>query len=163
MILRRGPCVLALAALVLVGCSSGGDADDDAQARSTTTTTEVPLFSGDPDSAFCRLAREDRPVLDPFEPGLEPREVELRVRQLRNRFDEFAAAAPSELRTELRSLVDALEELDVLLEEHDYDFGALADSGADTSMFDRSEFGGVAVRIAAYRQQVCLAGGGSGS
>jgi hypothetical protein len=160
-ILRRGPCVLALAALVVVGCSSDGGADADDEAQSTTTSAEVPVFTGDADSAFCRLAREDRPVLDPFEPGLEPREVELRVRQLRNRFDEFAAAAPRELRTELRSLVDALEELDALLEDHDYDFGALADSGADTSMFDRSEFGGLAVQIAAYRQQVCLAGGGS--
>lgn len=156
MILRRGPCVLALAALAVLGCSSDDDAaDDEARARSTTTTTELPVFRGDPDSAFCRLARQDRPVLDPFEPGLEPREVELRVRQLRNRFDEFAAAAPSELRTELRSLVEALEELDALLDEHGYDFAAVADSGADTSMFDRSEFGDVAVEIAAYRQQVC--------
>lgn len=157
MTLRRSRCLLAVAALVIAACSDGDPAADEAQARSTTTTT-LPEFSGDPDSPFCRLAREDRPVLDPFEPGLEPREVELRVRQLRNRFDEFAAVAPTELGPELRSLVDALEELDALLEEHGYDFGAVADAGADTSMFDRSEFGGVAVEIAAYRQQVCLAG-----
>lgn len=156
---RRVGAVLVLA-LVLGSCS-----DDDASSTATTTTTAgetttsipVPEFTGDPDSPFCTLidAAEDRSVLDPFETDLEPREVDLRLRALRLRFAEFAEAAPPELEDELDDLVAALDDLDAALDDVGYDFAALGESGTDLGAFDAPQFAETAVRIDAYRSQVC--------
>ena len=151
---------LAAILLVLAACSGDDQTSSPSTMSSSTTegtTTTVPEFTGDPDSPFCTLvaAAEDNAVLDPFEPGLEPREVELRFRAMQLRFAEFAEAAPPELAGELADIVAALEDLDSVLAVADYDFTALAESGSDLSVFDDPRFAETAARIDAYRDQVC--------
>ena len=153
----------AVLLLAVVGACSGDDQapPDAAPAEETSSTTAssttVPDFDGDPDSEFCRLVRSagDRPVLDPFAAGLEPREVELRFRNLRSRFREFADAAPPELAPTLGDLLEALDQLGTILEDNDHDFARIAESGVDTSVFDDPAFTDVAARISAYDSQVC--------
>jgi hypothetical protein len=151
-----------VAVLLVPACSGsdGGPSDEERADRpgtptSATPSTSLPSFTGDPDSDFCRLIRTagERPVQDPFEPELPPREVELRFRALQGRFGEYAEVAPPELREVLDDLVDALNDLGRLLDEHDHDFGELA--GADLTLFDDPEFVDAGSRIAAYQSQVC--------
>lgn len=156
-----------IALIVALGACSGDDdvadpsssTDTTAVATSaeTTVSTTVPTFTGDPDSPFCDLIDEGetRPVLSPFEPGIEPGEVELRMRNLRNRFDEFADAAPPDLEADLDALVVALADTDAALATHDYDFAAMAEAGVTVSTFDDPVFEIVAFRLAEYRTQVC--------
>ena len=138
--------------LVLVAACGGGD-DDGAG----TTTTEVARFEGDADSAVCRATRDaaERPVLDPFEPGLDPREVELRFRALAQRFGTFADLAPEPLADDLALLDERFDRLAAVLQDADYDFEALVGSGEDLSLFDAPELVDVADRLAAYQEQVC--------
>lgn len=155
--------VLAAAALALAGCGED-DADDAAPDETTPTapaTSEPPDYDGDPDSAFCQRSREaaERPVLDPFEAGLEPQEVELRFRALAQRFDGFAELAPPELEDDLALLDQRFDELARLLDDAGYDFARVAESGADISVFDDPELGAVADRLSAYQAQVCTPGG----
>lgn len=158
--------MIALAVL-LGACSGDDDADYTASASTTSSTTQpatastvsttVPTFTGDPDSPFCRLIVEgaERPVLDPFEPGLDPSEVELRLRNLRNRFEEFAEVAPPGLEADLDALVVALADTDASLAVHDYDFAAMAEAGVTVSTFDDPVFEIVGFRLGQYRIQVC--------
>ena len=158
---RRGRSVLAAAALLVTACNGGdgGPSEKERADPAETSTSEgsLPTFTGDPDSDFCRLIRTagERPVLDPFESELPPREVELRFRALQSRFGEYAEVAPPELREVLDDLVDALADLGRILDEHDHDFGELAASGADVTVFDAPEFVDAGTRIAAYQSQVC--------
>lgn len=155
--------ILLAAALLVAACDGGeGGPPDRDRAETTSSTTSrpassVPRFTGDPDSDFCRLIRTagERPVLDPFDPELPPREVELRYRALENRFGEYAAVAPPELEGVLDDLVDALAALGEILDDHQYDFAALAASGEDITVFDAPEFVDAGTRIAAYQSQVC--------
>lgn len=161
----RAAAVL-LAATVLSGCT--GD-DGDAAPTSTTvasttiestTSTAPPRFTGDPDSPFCITVRaaDDRPLLDPFEAGLEADEVELRLRALALRFAQLAEQAPDELRADLDDLSSALTELESTLAEFSHDLGAAAEAGVDLSVVDDPRFGDVAARLTAYATQVCEAG-----
>ncbi len=157
-----------LAAVLLVGACRSDDGG--AEATSTTASSAVssttssptaetgssePTFTGDPGSAFCRSLDELGPVADPFQPGLEPREVQLRLRALRLRTEDALAVAPPELSDDIASLVAALRDLDESLEEHDYDFSAAAEAGVDLSFANDAAFADAAVRIGAYREQVC--------
>jgi len=130
---------------------------DDDTADPTPTTTEVARFEGDPDSPFCRRSREaaDQPVLDPFEPGLDPREVELRFRALAQRFTGFAELAPDVLADDLALLDERFDQLAGVLETADYDFEQLVGSGEDLAVFDAPELADVAERLAAYQDRVC--------
>lgn len=159
--IRRALAATAVLALSITACS-GDDGGEDAgpAAASTTeapTSTAPPEFEGDPDSEFCQRSREaaEKPVLDPFEAGLDARDVELRFRALAQRFEGFAEIAPEPLTEDLTLLDDAFQDLAVLLEDADYDFAQLADQGADISVFDDPALGAVAARLAAYQDQVC--------
>ena len=160
---RCARSIILLAATLFLAACDGGDGaapDQDAPEPTSTTTSppsSLPRFTGDPDSDFCRLIRTagERPVLDPFDPELPPREVELRFRALENRFGEYAAVAPPELEDVLDDLVDALAALGEILDDHEYDFAALAASGEDITVFDAPEFVDAGTRIAAYESQVC--------
>jgi len=146
------PLLLVVAGLgLLVACG-----DDDAPGQAATTTG-VARFEGDPDSAFCRRTREaaDQPVLDPFEPGLDPRAVELRFRALAQRFAGFAELAPDALAGDLALLDDRFDQLAVVLEQAGYDFEQLVGSGEDLALFDAPELADVVARLAAYQDQVC--------
>lgn len=153
----------ALCALLLAtGCSDDSGVDDtapdtDDAAPEVTGSTPTPSFEGDPDSAFCQRSREaaDEPVLDPFAPGLEPREVELRFRALAQRFSAFVDIAPEPLEEDLALLDETFDELAVVLEDADYDFEELAAAQVDVSVFDDPALAVVADRIAAYQDQVC--------
>lgn len=149
------------AVVLLAACSDSdsdaGDAATTEDAVEATATTAPPAFQGDPDSAFCRRSRDaaDQPVLDPFAPGLEPREVELRFRALAQRFRGFAEIAPEPLADDLGHLDERFDRLALLLEEADYDFVELAAQGADVSVFDDPALARIADRLAAYQEQVC--------
>lgn len=155
-----GATVCAL--LLATGCGDDGGVDDaldatDDAAPEVTGSTPRPSFEGDPDSEFCQRSREaaDQPVLDPFEAGLEPREVELRFRALAQRFEGFAEIAPEPLEEDLALLDQAFDELAVVLEDADYEFEELAAAEVDVSVFDDPALAVVADRIAAYQDQVC--------
>ena len=162
-----GRAVAVVAGAVLLAACGGDDAgegedaavpDDSAVADEVPLDTgEPPVFDGDPDSEFCRRSREsaERPVLDPFAPGLDAREVELRFRALAQRFGEFADVAPEPLADDLALLDERFGELSELLEGADYDFTQLAEQGVDMSAFDDPAFAAVAARLAAYQDQVC--------
>ena len=146
--------------LLLAGCGGGGaeGAAPTAPPSSETTGSTAQLaFEGDPDSEFCQRSRDaaDQPVLDPFEAGLERREVELRFRALAERFEVFADIAPEPLADDLALLDRTFQDLAALLEEADYDFARLADAGADVSVFDDPALAVVAERLEAYQDQVC--------
>ena len=161
--MRLRPLVVAtvLAVLVTTACGSDDGGEDavptEGATTETTGTTAPPAFEGDPDSEFCRRSRQaaDEPVLDPFEAGLEAREVELRFRALAQRFEGFAEIAPEPLTEDLALLDDTFEELAMLLEEADYDFARVAEGGADISVFDDPAIADVAARLEAYQDQVC--------
>lgn len=151
-------CALALA----TGCSDDGGVEDatdatEPDAPEITGSTPPPSFDGDPDSEFCQRSREaaDQPVLDPFEAGLEPREVELRFRALAQRFEGFAEIAPEPLEEDLALLDQTFDDLAAVLEEADYDFAQLAEGEVDVSVFDDPALAVVADRLAAYQDQVC--------
>lgn len=161
--MTRRPLLAATILGVLLVAACGGDDDREGAAPTGSTATEVtastapPEFDGDPDSEFCERSRQaaDEPVLDPFEAGLEPREVELRFRALAQRFDGFAEIAPEPLAADLTLLDDTFQDLAVLLDEAGYDFARLAEDGADISVFDDPALAVVAERLAAYQDQVC--------
>lgn len=161
--IRPALAAVLAAALALAGCGNddGGDAAPDEPTATAPATTEPLAFDGDPDSAFCQRSREaaDRPVLDPFEAGIEPREVELRFRALAQRFDGFAELAPPELADDLALLDERFDELARVLDDADYDFARVAESGVDISVFDDPELGAIADRLSAYQAQVCTLGG----
>ena len=166
---RSGGWVGALAALavaaLLVGSCSGGDGADAAGSPDASTTTlastsvaaDAPVFTGDPDSEFCQLSRAaaDRPVLNPFEAGLDPREVELRFRALSSRFRAFHDVAPEPLADDLDQLVATFDDFARILQDAGYDFGRLAEQNVDVSTFDDPALQRVAERLAAYQDQVC--------
>lgn len=153
----------AICALVLAtGCSDDDgpeDATESAEdaAPEVTGTTVLPTFEGDPDSEFCQRSREaaEEPVLDPFEAGLEPREVELRFRALAQRFAGFADIAPEPLEDDLALLDQTFDDLASVLADADYDFEQLAAADVDVSVFDDPALAAVADRLAAYQDQVC--------
>lgn len=154
----RTVAAVAASALLVAACGDDAAVPEDAAAEDVPLDTgEPPVFDGDPDSEFCQRSREsaERPVLDPFAPGLEAREVELRFRALAQRFGEFAEVAPDPLDDDLALLDERFGELSQLLEGADYDFGRLAEQGADMSAFDDPAFEAVAERLAAYQEQVC--------
>jgi hypothetical protein len=158
----RRPRLVATVLGVLLATACGGEGSGDAApteaaTSEVTASTEPPEFDGDPDSEFCQRSRQaaDEPVLDPFEAGLEPREVELRFRALTQRFEGFAEISPEPLADDLTLLDETFQDLAVLLDDADYDFARLAEGGADVSVFDDPTLAVVADRLAAYQNQVC--------
>ena len=151
----------ALGLLLLAACGGDEGSEDgvptEAATSEVTASTEPPEFDGDPDSEFCRRSRQaaEEPVLDPFEAGLAPRDVELRFRALAQRFEGFAEIAPAALTDDLTLLDETFQDLAVVLEDADYDFARVAEDGADVSVFDDPALAVVADRLAAYQEQVC--------
>ena len=169
---RRATFAVRLASVVIVlaasGCT-GGSSDTVASTTTTTTTTvagavadttsttTVPSYGGDPDSDFCQelSSAADRPLLDPFASGIDARELDLRLRALLVRFERLVSVAPPEVADDVALVAAGLVTLDEALARHGHDLAAAAEAGEDLSFLDAPEFGDVALRIAAYQQQVC--------
>lgn len=164
--------------LLVAACSGDDDAEDAADSPTSigdgpeddgstdtsgpsdpTSSTTMPTFTGDPDSAFCELVTEgrERPVQDPFAAEIEPKEVELRLRNLRNRIGEFLDVSPPELSSDLTALTDALDEVDAALEPYDYDLGAFGADGGTLDVLDSPALESVGFRLDEYGRQVCAA------
>jgi hypothetical protein len=153
---------VAVCALVLATACGDDGAEDATEptpdpSEEPTAGTAAPTFDGGPDSEFCQRSRAaaEEPVLDPFEAGLEPREVELRFRALAQRFEGFAEIAPEPLADDLALLDATFDELAVVLADADYDFARLAADEVDVSVFDDPALAVVADRLTAYQDQVC--------
>lgn len=170
---RRSPCSAAIArvvAVVILGVAacSAGDEDlaerdlGDAVPTSTPPATDpvrtsAPEFRGDADSPFCAalVVGAESPVLDPFQEGIDATDVEIRLRLLRNRFDDLAGLAPTVLAGDLRAVADGLRMLDERLDEVGHDLERAAAEGIDLSVVDDAGFVEIAARLSAYRTQVC--------
>ena len=159
---HRTAWLIAAAVMALAACTDRSDGNSaDATTSSVTaapsSTTTAPDYSGDPDSAFCALVEssDDRSVRDPFEPGLDPPEVQVRFRALQLRFEEYADVTPVELRADIDAVVATFDQLDGVLAGSGYDFDRLAETSTDLGAFDDPSFAAAADRISAYQSQVC--------
>lgn len=162
---RRLVAAVVGGVLLLAAACSGDDTDGaagddatDAVEEVSADTDEPRRFEGDPDSPFCQASRAsaERPLLDPFEAGLDADEVELRFRALDQRFGELADVAPDVLADDLELLDETFGELGEVLAAVDYDFERLAAEGeVDLAVFDDPTFDVVAQRLATYQTQVC--------
>lgn len=154
----------ALAVLALVACSGDSNLtaapDGDGPSTDTTTVPDTAPFVGDPDSEFCARTRASaaEPAADPFEPDIEPAEVEARFRALRRRVEGLAEVAPPELEADLALLTTSLGELADRLEDAAFDFDVLAESDADLSVADDPALAVIAVELPRYQRQVCGVG-----
>ena len=97
-------------------------------------------------------------MLDPFEAGLDPDDVEVRFRALRFRFHDLADVAPPELRRRHRRLGRVASTSSAPCSpEHGYDFGELAASEAGVAAFDDPAFADIAAGSPPTATQVCVA------
>ena len=155
---------LVVAAAVLVASCSGGGDDAAAADRTTTTTavdtttTEAPSFTGDADSPFCELLRGVDPnTLLSGDPA-DPSAVEAGFRRLVGVLRDLHDLAPPEVEADAAVVANGIEALDEALAAVDYDFDALAASGAAAEVTDAVNdpaFTTAGNRLSAYRTQVC--------
>jgi hypothetical protein len=151
--------LLAAVGCALVACSNGDDGTADTTTSTTTATTvEAPVFTGDPDSAFCSRLREIDPnTVLAGTPG-DPAEVEVAFRELVRTLRDLGALAPTEVEADAALVVDGIEALDAALAAVGYDFDALATSSAAaevTAAVNDPAFTAAGDRLTAYRTQVC--------
>jgi hypothetical protein len=142
--------------MLLVSCSRGdGDASSTTAAeRSTTSTTEVvvPVFAGEADSEYCRLAGELITV------DLEDAPESLRA--FYERFDEsadqLAELAPDDIAEDVERFVAGVRSIREPLEAAGFESSKL--DPAEVPVLQDPEFPASGNRVVAYSQQVCAEG-----
>jgi hypothetical protein len=151
-------------ALVVAACS-GDDADStepDLAATSTlpptSATTAPPVFVGDAGSPFCALL-EEAAVDEALQgDGEDPAAVADAFGTVVDVLQEAATLAPTEIVADVTLVAEGMAALDAALAAVDYDFDALAASGAAPEVLaavNDPVFADAGVRLAAYRSQVC--------
>ena len=155
------PVVAGVLALLAGACTGGGDSagpTTTSAPRTSTSSTELPAFSGDPDSAFCTLLRDVDPAeLLAGDPD-DPASVEAGFRRLVGVLHDALALSPPEIETDLGLVSQGIDALDATLAEVGYDFDALAASGQSEALSDAVNdpaFAAAGDRLGAYRTQVC--------
>ncbi len=145
--------VAATCALLALGACS----DDRASEGSGTTTTgpsatEVPTFTGDADSEFCRLLSDVDLRTLTGEEG-EGSSVQAAFAQLIDLFLDAELIAPPEIKPDMTLLGEGVFLLDQSLYEVGYDFDQLPDDVVRA--VNDPAFADAGARLAAYRTQVC--------
>lgn len=133
-------------------------AEPEASTTLSPTTTEPLVFTGDAASPFCTLLRDaDLTTVLSGDPA-DPASVETALRRLVGVLRDARALAPPEVEPDAALLAEGVAALDAALAAVDYDFDALAASGAGaevTAAVNDPAFTAAGDRLAAYRTQVC--------
>lgn len=142
--------VLAVAALVgLAGCSS----DDGKDSAAVTTSSALPstspttrVFTGDPNSEFCRLAKENSTRVSQVGSAVSnPEQLAALLGEVAPAVREIVKVAPPELKDDMPVLADGFEKL----------LTSANDGQIDLSVLTEPKFQAAGQNLAAYGQQVC--------
>jgi hypothetical protein len=143
---------------VLIGALALGACSDDraSEGAGTTTTapstTEVPAFTGDADSDFCRLLSDVDLRTLTGEDG-EASSVQAAFAELIDLFVDAELVAPPEIKPDMTLLGEGIFLLDQSLFDVGYDFDRLPDDVVRA--VNDPAFADAGARLAAYRTQVC--------
>jgi hypothetical protein len=142
--------VLAVAALVgLAGCSS----DDGKDSAAVTTSSALPstspttrVFTGDPNSEFCRLAKENSTRVSQVGSAVSnPEQLAALLGEVAPAVREIVKVAPPELKDDMPVLADGFEKL----------LTSANEGQIDLSVLTEPKFQAAGQNLAAYGQQVC--------
>lgn len=154
---------MVVATFAVAACSGGdepaaSETTTTAGESSATTSTRPPTFTGDPQSAFCRLLRDvDPSTVLAGDPG-DPAAIEIAFRRLVGLLRDARALAPPEIEADLALVSEGFEALDATLAQVGYDFDVLAASGESATVTDAVNdpaFTAAGDRLGAYRTRVC--------
>lgn len=141
--------------LVLSACSS----DKKSSASSSTTaaltaTTTVPVFSGDKNSAFCRIGADFSSRFDNLPAALQgsPDNLRSQMNALKDVVDRAKASAPDPVKNDIGALANVFDQFFSRLEATNYDMRAAATELAKVASPDVQA---AAARLQAYGEQVC--------
>ena len=143
--------VLAVAALVgLAGCSSDDDGDDTAAVTTTSSvassTPTTRLYTGDPNSEFCRLAKENSTRVSQVGSAVSnPEQLAALLGEVAPAVREIVKVAPPELKDDMPVLADGFEKL----------LTSANEGQIDLSVLTEPKFQAAGQNLAAYGQQVC--------
>ena len=130
--MRRLITLLAILTLGLVVACGGGDddssADSDSSGDSGNGGSSSP--SGSSKDNFCAPEYADA-IFEDFDPTASLDDLEGQIGEMNELLDRWANDAPSEIRGDIRIIVDTMKGFFELLEENDFDFLAAAMSAAD--------------------------------
>jgi hypothetical protein len=138
-----------VAALVgLAGCSSDKKTDTTAGATTTVvpTTPTTRLYTGDPNSVFCTLARENATrVSQVGTAAASPEQLAALLEQVAPAVREIVKVTPPELKDEIPVLADGFEKMLASAKEGQIDLSVLSDA----------KFQAAGRELASYGRQVC--------
>jgi ABC-type Fe3+-hydroxamate transport system substrate-binding protein len=140
--------VLAVAALVgLAGCSS-----DDKKSDSGTTTSVVSatpttrVYTGDPNSIFCTLARENSTRVSQIGGAVSnPEQLAALLEEVAPAVREIVKVSPPELKDDVNVLADGFEKM----------LASAKDGQIDLTILTDPKFQSAGQNLASYGQQVC--------
>lgn len=186
--MKKTMAVMALAALGLVACGgsdkSSSDSDEAAATESTDTSasddtaatdnttasddtaaaddsdadTDTGVGKGDPNSSFCKLAREieDESNLDKvFENATTPEDMKKALGKAVDAIDELVSKAPSELKSDAKTLKDGIHQMSDLFDKHDYDFAKIAQDPEFTDLGSSDKFETASDHFDDFLQETC--------
>ncbi len=157
--MRRALATVALLALLLAGC--GGDSDEAGPAATTTTTAPTGAatpgsvdtnFTGEGSEAFCGLARTYSERLNKLGTS-DPTQLRPVALEAENAIREARAAAPPEIRGDVRIVADASSAFFEQLARVNYDITKMPPDAA--AGLQRPEVQASTERLEAYTQKVC--------
>jgi hypothetical protein len=135
--MRRLIILLTILALgLLVACGGGDDDSSDPDGSSSgdsgsssSSDSSSSSLGGSKDS-FCTPEYADA-VFEGFDPLSDTDDLEDTIKEMNSLLDRWADDAPSEIRGDVRIIVDAMEGFFEILEENDFDFMAMALAAED--------------------------------
>lgn len=126
--MRRFITLFAILALGLVVACGGGDddsSDSDGASDSGSSSSSGGSSSGGSKDNFCTPEYADA-VFEGFDPLSDTDDLEDAIKEMNSLLGRWADDAPSEIRSDVRIIVDAMEGFFEILEENDFDFMAMA-------------------------------------
>lgn len=144
--------VVAAVLAMLAGCSGKGSsttAPTAATAAGGSTTTTERAFSGSKDSHYCNLARQFPQTVSPTI-GNDPKAL---FAQFDSLSAQFLAAAPSDIKADLASVINTVKPLEAKLKSLNYDYTKLGPT--DLTALQEPSFLASLNRINDYNTKVC--------
>lgn len=161
--IRRFTVFLGILALSLLIACGGGDDDssndaDSSKPSDSSSSSSDSSSSGSSSSSsgskdnFCTPEYADA-VFEGFDPLSDADDLEAELKEMNKLLDRWADDAPSEIRDDVRTIVDTMHGFFEILEENDFDFMAMAFAAEDDprlAALDSAEFTAATNRLNEY-------------